>query len=243
MGWDGSRDFVGLQRLLEDIERLIGPPQRSAAAPAAGALADGPPPAALPVGPVNTGQSAPASAAQNATPTATPTAAPTAAPAAAPVATPAAGAVEAPPRAPTAAWRPARRVWAAAALIVLAAGGAYFRPALLPHRPLPQPDAALPAQDGLAITPRRLAPTVPSTAAAADTPPAAATDMTSVAAAAAHGPAASGAALALAPRAGKPRPAALAATRARCASLAERQALGEMLSGAAQRFVEKECRP
>ena len=28
MGWDGSRDFVGLQRLLEDIERLIGPPQR-----------------------------------------------------------------------------------------------------------------------------------------------------------------------------------------------------------------------
>lgn len=235
MGWDGSRDFVGLQRLLEDIERLIGPPQRSAAAPAAGALADGPPPAALPVGPVNTGQSAPASAAQNATPTATPTAAPAAAPAA--------GAVEAPPRAPAAAWRPARRVWAAAALIVLAAGGAYFRPALLPHRPLPQPDAALPAQDGLAITPRRLAPTVPSTAAAADTPPAAATDMTSVAAAAAHGPAASGAALALAPRAGKPRPAALAATRARCASLAERQALGEMLSGAAQRFVEMECRP
>ncbi len=39
--WDGTRDFLGLRRLLEDIERLLGKPGAAAGPPPEAALANG----------------------------------------------------------------------------------------------------------------------------------------------------------------------------------------------------------
>lgn len=268
VGWDGSRDFVGLQRLLEDIERLIGPPQRGAGVALAGALTDGLPPAALQPAPVVTTKAAPVAASQTVaqsasapptvtgrggeTPgamvTATDTASDTAtgAPTAPAPATATATATTATPlRRVSAGQRPAWLAWGAGAVVVLAAGVAY----LGPKWPLVPPAA----RDGAALPglPPPVVPVERPAAASAQTFDASAAAAASAAAgavaAAAATAAAAAARLATAPPgpAAAPRPlgSTSASTRARCASLTERQALGETLSGASQLFLDKECRP
>lgn len=282
VGWDGSRDFVGLQRLLEDIERLIGPPQRGAgvalAGALAGALADGPPPAALPTGPVVTTKAAPVAASQTVaecasapptvtgsggetpgatvaatdtapgtashTATETATGAPTA-PAPAPA--PATATTATPLRRLSAGQRPAWLAWGAVAVVVLAAGAAYLGPKWPRVPPAARDGAALPGLPPSVAPVERPAAASALTFDASAAAAASAVDTTAAAAAAAATAAAAAARLAPAPPgpAAKPRPvgSASASTRARCASLTERQALGETLSGASQLFLDKECRP
>lgn len=174
-----------------------------------------------------------------------PAPAPAPAPATATATAPATATTATPLRRVSAGQRPAWLAWGAVAVVVLAAGVAY----LGPKWPLVPPAA----RDGAALPdlPPSVAPVERPAAASAltfDASAAAAASAAAGAAAAAAATAAAAAArLATAPPgpAAKPRPlgSTSASTRARCASLTERQALGETLSGASQLFLDKECRP
>jgi hypothetical protein len=200
--WDGTHDFGGFQRLVEDIERLIGKPGAQ------------PPQATVPVLRADAAVTRPEA--------------------------------DAPPdRGLPALASTARRLapWAATALVVFIAGGAYFG---VSRR---EPVDARKALERGAVTPTLSAapPALPVVAASAALPgepgrPPAAAASKPVAAAVVTSSQAGKRADIRVPGGVKNAPVA-SSVSARCAALLERLEVGETLSSASQSFLRKECQP
>ena len=239
VGWDGSAGFAGLQRLIEDIERLIGKGAAQVDAPA-------PAPAAAPA-PAH--DLAAAAALARAVPAKRATAVPKPAP---------------PSDAATQAAAISLRWLAAAALLLAGAGAAlvHFNAprtglADAPISAAPQAVGGAAAQAAQAA-PSAPAPTpaptpAPATVAsslshrpaptATDDPAGAATVALPQAPHTVKGVAVVGGKIALAVKPAEPKGVTRSqVNKARCAALLERQSLGESLPAAAQAFFTQECR-
>ena len=242
VGWDGSAGFAGLQRLIEDIERLIGKGAAQVDAPA-------PAPAAAPE-PAH--DLAPAAALARAVPAKRATAVPKPTP---------------PSDAATQAAAISLR-WLAAALLLAGAGAAlvHFN---APRTGLADaPISAAPqAVGGAAAQAAQAAPSAPAPApapvpaptpapatvasslshrpapTATDDPAGAATVALPQAPHTVKGVAVVGGKIALAVKPAEPKGVTRSqVNKARCAALLERQSLGESLPAAAQAFFTQECR-
>ena len=245
VGWDGSAGFAGLQRLIEDIERLIGKGAAQVDAPA-------PAPAAAPA-PAH-GLAA-AAALARAVPAKRATAVPKPTP---------------PSDAATQAAAISLR-WLAAAALLLAGAGAALVHFNAPRTGLADaPISAAPqAVGGAAAQAAQAAPSAPTPAPAPVPTPAPTPAPATVASSLSHRPAptatddpagaatvalpqaphtvkgvaVAGGKIALAVRPAEPKGVTLSqVNKARCAALLERQSLGESLPAAAQAFFTQECR-
>lgn len=214
VGWDGSPDFIGLQRLVEDIERLIGKPGAPpAAATVPGETQDRGDHAAVDAPPVDDDHPR----AQD---------------------MPATGVA----RLPSSPGRRAMP-WVAAALALLVSAGAWFgpwrsRPVDEPQRP----DAAAATPPAPVATARPTPAAGPEPEPASGSPaPAAPATVSPPTTALLGGPAATRAA-ATPKRAPDKSGSKTTSVDPRCNALLERLQLGEQISSQSQTFLDQECR-